>query len=105
MEDGVDDTVSERLRNDPRYKRLVSERSRLGWTLTGIIFVAYYGFIALIAFDRSLLARPIGTGVMSVGILVGFGLILLTVMLTGIYVWRANQKFDPVIAELIEDVV
>ncbi len=49
------------------------------------MLVAYFGYIALVAFDKSLLARPIGGGVTSLGIPVGVGLILLAILLTGLY--------------------
>ena len=46
------------------------------------------------AFDKSFLARPIGDGVMSLGIPIGFGVIVVSIILTGVYVVRANGEFD-----------
>jgi len=85
---------------DPRYQRLLKRRGRFTWTLSIIMLVAYFGYVALVAFDKALLARPIGGGVTSLGIPVGVGLILLGILLTGIYVRRANKEFDPLVRAL-----
>ena len=85
---------------DPRYQRLLKRRGRFTWTLSLVMLVAYFGYIALVAFDKSLLARPIGGGVTSLGIPVGVGLILLAILLTGLYVRRANKEYDPLVDAL-----
>jgi uncharacterized membrane protein (DUF485 family) len=85
---------------DPRYQQLVQRRGRFTWTLSIIMLTAYFGYIALVAFDKSLLARPIGDGVTSLGIPVGVGLILLAILLTGLYVRRANRDYDPLVDAL-----
>jgi uncharacterized membrane protein (DUF485 family) len=85
---------------DPRYQQLVQRRGRFTWTLSIIMLVAYFGYIALVAFDKSLLARPIDGGVTSLGIPVGVGLILLAILLTGLYVRRANKEYDPLVDAL-----
>ena len=88
---------------DPRYVALVARRARLGWTLSAIIFAAFVGYLLLIAFNRAWLATPIGTGVMSLGIPIGLGLILLAILLTGIYVAQANRHYDAQMAAILKD--
>lgn len=85
---------------DPRYQRLVSRRGRFTWALTCLMLAAFFGYILLIAFDKSALALPIGRGVTSLGIPVGIGIILLAIALTGLYVRRANRDYDPLIRAL-----
>lgn len=85
---------------DPRYQKLVKRRGRFTWTLTLIMLAAYYGYILLIAFDKELLARPVGGGVTSLGIPVGVGIILLAIVLTGLYVRRANKEYDSLVRVL-----
>jgi uncharacterized membrane protein (DUF485 family) len=87
---------------DPRYQRLLKRRGRFTWTLTIVMLVAYFGYVALIAFDKALLARPMGGGVTSLGIPVGVGVILLAIVLTGIYVRRANREYDALVRALKE---
>jgi uncharacterized membrane protein (DUF485 family) len=93
-----------KIETDERYHRLIRQRSRLGWLLAAIIFIAYFSFTALIAFDKALLASPTGDGVTSLGIPIGFGLILLAILLTGIYVRRANSEFDRLTREIVLEV-
>ena len=64
----------------------------------------YYSFILLIAFSPETLGQPIGDGVMTVGIPVGISIILLCIILTGIYVKRANSEFDKLIDDIKDDV-
>lgn len=92
-----------RIAGDARYQALIRRRGRYAWTLSGMMLAAYFGFILLVAFDKPLLARPVGGGVTSLGILIGFTLIVLAVALTGLYVRRANREFAPMVAELIAE--
>lgn len=91
---GIQETL-ERLAADPRLHRLVAARARFAWILSGLITGVFFGYILLIAFRRDILAQPIGYGVTSLGIPVGIGVILVGILLTGIYVRRANREFDP----------
>ena len=88
---------------DPRYGELVARRARLGWWLSAIIFTAFVGYLALIAFDKALLGMPIGDGITSIGIPIGLGLILLAVALTGLYVAYANRHHDAQRAAILKD--
>jgi uncharacterized membrane protein (DUF485 family) len=91
-----------RVQGDTAFVSLVRRRARFRWLLTAMILVAYFGYIGLIAFDKSVLAQPIGAGVTSLGIPVGVALIVFTVALTGVYVWRANGAFDRLTREIVE---
>jgi len=50
--------------------------------------------VLLVAFDKEFLARRIGDGVMTLGMPLGFGVIVFTVAITSYYVRRANAEFD-----------
>ena len=52
----MDDATVRQIESDPNFKKLVHERGTLGWTLTIIMLVIYYGFIALVAFAPSVIA-------------------------------------------------
>ena len=84
----------------PRFASLVRERSRFGWMLTGVTLVIYFGFILLIAFVPALLAQPLGGGTTTLGIPLGIGVIVAGIVLTGIYVRRANRRFDQLTREI-----
>jgi len=93
----MDDAEAARVAADPRYRELVRRRGLFTWTLTAVMLIAYLSFILLIAFDKALLARPIGAGVTSIGIVAGFAVIVLAIVLTAIYVRRAARDFDPLV--------
>lgn len=92
-----------RIVANPKYQRLITTRSRFGWLLTAIMMIVYYGYIGIIAFDKSLLSQRLGDGVMTVGIPVGFGVIVFTILITAFYVRRANSEFDALTEEIIEE--
>ncbi|MFD1786446.1 DUF485 domain-containing protein [Sphingomonas floccifaciens] len=88
------------IAQDPRYLALLRKRGRFAWTLTAIILVVYFGFIGLVAFDKPLLAASLSGGATSVGIPIGLGIILASIILTGLYVRRANGEFDAELAAI-----
>ncbi|MRW93092.1 DUF485 domain-containing protein [Duganella sp. FT80W] len=90
----MQDHLVQQLKNDPNYHQLVKSRSRFGWLLTAAMMVVYYGYIVLIAFDKEFLAAKTGAGVMTWGMPIGLFVIVFTVLVTGIYVRRANNKYD-----------
>ena len=90
----MDDDLVARIAAHPQYLQLRRRRDRFGWTLAVLMLVVYYGFVLLVAFDKEFLARRIDDGVMTLGMPVGFGVIVFTVAITGYYVRRANAEFD-----------
>lgn len=100
----MQDDLAQRIAANPKYQELVSKRSSYGWVLTALMMIVYYGYILVIAFKKELLAAKLGAGVMTVGIPVGLGVILFTIIITGIYVRRANSEFDALTKELLKEV-
>ncbi|MDE1947111.1 MAG: DUF485 domain-containing protein [Burkholderiales bacterium] len=96
----MDPDLATRISKHPKYLELTHKRSSFGWWLTLLMMVVYYGFIALIAFDKSFLAQRIGDGVTTIGIPIGFGVIVFTIVITAVYIRRANGEFDDLAAEL-----
>ncbi|NMG00465.1 DUF485 domain-containing protein [Aromatoleum toluolicum] len=92
-----------RIVANPKYQKLVSTRSSFGWILTAIMMIVYYGYIAVIAFNKGLFAQRLGDGVMTVGIPVGLGVIVFTIIITGIYVRRANSEFDALTQDIVKE--
>jgi len=90
----------EAIERNPEFQKLVHERTRFGLILTAIILVVYFGFIGLIAFNKELLAMKVGGGTASLGLYIGVGVILTAFALTGIYVYRANTRYDALARDL-----
>jgi uncharacterized membrane protein (DUF485 family) len=90
----MDQDLVRRVKADPDYHKLVKTRSRFGWILTWSMMIVYYGFTLLVAFNKEFLGTRIGDGVMTWGIPLGLFVILFTIFVTGIYVRRANHRYD-----------
>ena len=91
--------------SNANFQALVRERSSFGWTLSIIMLVIYFGFILLVAFGKGFLATKIGSGVTSVGMIIGLLVILSAVVLTGIYTQRANSRYDDLTEKLKRDLM
>ena len=101
----MSEDIVQRVMANPKYAEMTRMRSQYGWVFSAIILVAYYvGFIGIIAFDKQLFAASISGGAMTWGIPVGFGLMILIIALTGIYILIANSKFDEMERSLLNDV-
>jgi uncharacterized membrane protein (DUF485 family) len=89
-----DETI-ERIQRQSRYRQLVRERSHWTWILLGIILVAYACLMLSIAFRPDWLRIPIVTGnVVTIGWPLAAGMIVLAWLLMGLYVARANARFE-----------
>ena len=100
----MEDELVQKILKNPKYHDLKNMRSKFGWRLTWAMMIVYYGFITLVAFDKAFLATPLGAGVTSLGIPVGFGVIVFTIIITAIYVRRANSEFDQLSEEITKAV-
>ena len=95
--------LTTRVVRDPRYQELKSKRSRFGWWLVLAMMVVYYGFILLVAFNKPFLATRLGDGVTTIGMPIGLGIIIFTVVITAVYVRRANGEFDALTEQIAKE--
>jgi len=98
----MDRTSYEKIKRDPNYQELVRRRSSLGWMLSMIMLIIYFGFILLVAYAPKFLGTPLGTGVTTIGIPIGLFVIVSAFVLTGIYVSKANSNYDALIRRIVE---
>jgi uncharacterized membrane protein (DUF485 family) len=96
------DALIERMQRDPEFHELVRKRSRFAWGLSALMMAIYFGFILFVAFWPQALGAPIGSGVTTIGIPLGLGVIVSAFVLSGVYVRRANTEFDALIHRIIE---
>ena len=96
----MDTALAQKIASHPKYQELKAKRTRFGWWLTLAMMVVYYGFILLVAFDKQFLAQRLGSGVMTLGMPVGLAVIIFTIVITAIYVRRANNEFDALAEDL-----
>lgn len=101
----MQEDMVKKIKQHPKYVKLVSKRSAFAWVLAVIMLVIYYAFILLIAFNPAWLGKPVSEGMItSIGIPIGMIIIILAFILTGIYVQRANTEFDELTKQIKEDV-
>jgi uncharacterized membrane protein (DUF485 family) len=84
-----------------RLATVAEARWRVAIALTIAMIALYFGFILLIAYAPSLLARRLLPG-LSLGILLGALVIAASWVLTWVYVRWANTHYDSALAKLGE---
>ncbi len=94
-----------RISQHPKYRELKAKRTSFGWWLTLAGMVAYYGFILLVAFNKPLLSQKIGNGVTTLGMPIGVAVIVFTIIITWVYIRRANSEFDSLTEQIVKGVV
>lgn len=86
--------------DEAQFAALVRARWGVSLSLTALMLTIYFGFIMILAFRRDLLQASVGGG-MTLGIPVGFGIIVIASALTGIYVWWANRSYDGAVRRIV----
>jgi uncharacterized membrane protein (DUF485 family) len=87
-----------RIAASPAFQQLRSQRNALAIRLTIAMCAIYFGFILLIAFGKEILATKLDE-VITLGLPLGLAVILSAIVLTGIYVSKANREFDRLTAD------
>jgi uncharacterized membrane protein (DUF485 family) len=100
----MQDDLVRRIASHPKYHELKSKRTSFGWWLSLAGMIAYYGFILLVAYNKPLLATKIGAGVTTLGMPIGVAVIVFTIIITWIYIRRANSEFDALTEQIVKGV-
>ena len=99
----MQDTL-DRITANPKFLEFVAMRSTYGIIMSIISAAAYYGFILLVAYNKEFLATKLGAGMTtSLGVPLGVAVIVFTILLTWIYVRRANTEFDATNEAIIKE--
>lgn len=97
--------VYQRIENSVHFRELVEKRQRFAFLLSILMLIIYVGFILLIAFAPHWLGTPLHAGTtVTRGIPIGIGVILISFVLTAIYVWRANSEFERLTRAVLSEV-
>ncbi|MCU9950490.1 DUF485 domain-containing protein [Pseudomonas solani] len=100
----MNDSIYQRIHENPRFQELVAKRERFAWILSAIMLGLYLAFILLIAFEPQVLGTKLSPdSSITWGIPIGVGLIVSAFVLTGIYVRRANGEFDRLNREVLKE--
>ena len=99
-----DEDIVARIEKNPKFLKFVSIRNNYSIIMTLAMMVVYFGYILLVAFNKPFLATKVATGAtMSVGIPLGLGVLVFTIIITAIYVRRANSEFDSIKDEIVRE--
>ena len=59
------DDVLAKVQSNPKFLELVQKKTSLGWRLSLIMLVIYYGFILMLAFSPKTLGTPLAAGMVT----------------------------------------
>jgi len=90
-----------RIRSNPVFLELERKRNSFCWSMFAIMVLIYGGFILTVALAPAVLAQPIGGGTFTLAFPVGLGVIAAAIIMTAIYVVRANSEFDRLTREIV----
>lgn len=94
---------TQEILQDEDFKSLSSQKNTISIILTILELVLYFGFIALIAFNKPFLSQKLSDAI-TVGIPIAVGTIILSWILTGIYIRWANSKYDVLVKKVKEKI-
>lgn len=100
----MDEVQVKRILENPKFKTLVAKKRNLSWSLTALMLFIYIGFTLLVAYNPEFLRTSISGGVITWGIPLGIGVIVMSFVLCGVYSYVANSSFDKLNQEAMDEV-
>jgi uncharacterized membrane protein (DUF485 family) len=101
MHTKLSDDLVRRVQSDPNFVELETKRNSLGWTLSILMLVIYYGYILMLAFAKPFLGIVV-SGAVTMAFPIGLFVLVSAIVITGIYVNRANTEFDALTHKIVE---
>lgn len=95
----MDSAKTHEILQSKAFKKLVKTRWNISLSFTFIMLFVYIGFLLVVAYNKDFLKMPIGDSV-NLAIVVGLGIILFSWLITGAYVYWANNYYDSAVAEI-----
>jgi uncharacterized membrane protein (DUF485 family) len=94
---------TQEILDDKDFQSLSSQKFSISVILTTLELVLYFGFIALIAFNKPFLSQKL-SGAITIGIPIAVATIILSWIFTGIYIRWANTKYDVLVKKVKEKI-
>ncbi|QDC99572.1 DUF485 domain-containing protein [Candidatus Methylopumilus universalis] len=82
------------------YRKLIRRSLYIKLPLLIVTISTYMGFILLIAYMPQVLSQSLGTSVISLGLVLGLGLIFIILFVTALYAVLTNKLIEPLINQL-----
>ena len=95
-------TKTHEILQSPAFKKLVKNRWNISLTFTFLMLLVYIGFLLVVAYQKDTLKMPVGDS-LNLAIIVGIGIIIFSWLITGVYVYWANNYYDAAVKEIKKD--
>lgn len=95
--------TSEYTQSVENFQKFVSLRNKVAIWLSVVILVCYYAFVISVGMFPEVLGYRLGPSSITLGILIGIFLIMLCILTTGLYTFFANQHFDKLQSNVLEE--
>lgn len=101
----MDEAQAQRIIDSPDFQTMARRKSGIATIFSIITLIIYFGYLLMVGINKSLFIIPISPGATSTyGIYFGLGIILFAVVITGIYVKKANGEFDVMTRKIVDDI-
>jgi uncharacterized membrane protein (DUF485 family) len=101
LKDAVAEATAQQVASESSVHQVALMRWRMAIVLSLLMLVTYFAFVLGIAFDKPALGTLITDG-LSLGIVLGAGVILTAFGLTAFYAWWANRVYDPALERVVK---
>ena len=96
-------TKTDEILQSHAFKKLVKNRWNISLTFTFLMLFVYIGFLMVVAYQKETLKMPLGDS-LNLAIVVGLGIIVFSWLITGVYVYWANNYYDAAVKEIKKDI-
>jgi uncharacterized membrane protein (DUF485 family) len=98
----MNSTKTHEILQSAAFKKLVKTRWNISLSFTFIMLFIYIGFLMVVAYHKDTLKMPLGDS-LNLAIVVGLGIIIFSWLITGVYVYWANNYYDAAVKEIKKD--
>ncbi|WP_411273017.1 DUF485 domain-containing protein [Daejeonella sp.] len=98
----MNETKTNEILQSPAFRKLVKNRWNISLTFTFLMLFVYIGFLMVVAYKKDTLKLPVGDS-LNLAIIVGIGIIIFSWLITGVYVYWANNYYDAAVKEIKKD--
>ncbi len=98
----IDSQDFHRVQQSADFAALKRRFRTFAFPMTAVFLGWYFFYVLGSIFAKETMMRPIA-GNLTVGLLLGLGQFASTFIITGLYVWHANKRVDPLARKLREE--
>lgn len=103
--EALNDQQVQRILQNPDFQHMVRKKSSLSKIFSIMTVVMYTAYMLMLGFNPKFFATPVSEGsVTTIGIYLGLGVILFSILITAIYVQKANGEYDTMTNKVIDDI-